>query len=227
MADKGSAGPSDEAIKLDVVSQLRWNGKIDSSHVLVDVDAGKVVLSGKVLNCMAKAEAEKSARQASGVQDVDNRLEVKMKEGAGEISDDELASRVNQSLRWDSDLADSDVRAVAQNGVVELEGTVDHHWKTTRARQLAEGFRGVAEVKDNLAVVPSHEPGDEALASQIAEALERNVLVDEDKIRVQVDDGVATLTGSVASWAEANEVRETASATPGVVDIHERLETKG
>lgn len=230
MATPGStpekADPSDEAIKMNVLGNLRWDGRVDASRIEATVRDGKVTLTGRVPNYSSRAAAEKNAGMARGVVDVENHLEVQLETGPAEASDADVADRANRVLQWDADLANTDVRAQVQGGVLELEGSVDAHWKTTRARQLVGGIQGVAEVRDNLGVAPTREVADEALAEEIADALERNVLVDEDRVRVQVENGVASLSGEVASWAEASEIMDTASATPGIVDIRQRLEIK-
>jgi osmotically-inducible protein OsmY len=214
----------DEDIKLDVVANLRWDGRVDAADVQVKVDRGRVTLSGTVPNYTARAAAVEETRLTAGVEDVEDDLRVVLKKNVPGGSDEELAEKTKDILYWHSDLEGCDIRVAVAEGVAELQGTVDAHWKVHRAQEIVTGIRGITEVRNNLAVVPSQSVDDEALAKDITAALARNVLVDEDLVEVEVDKGVVTLKGSVASWIEATRVREVASATPGALEVRDQLE---
>jgi hyperosmotically inducible periplasmic protein len=214
----------DEDIKLDVVANLRWDGRVDAADVQVDVDGGRVTLSGTVPNHTARVAAVQETWFTAGVGAVDDELKVVLKKNVPGGSDEELAARANDIIDWHSDLDGCDVRVSVKEGAARLEGTVDAHWKINRVHRLVMGIRGITEVNNNLAVVPSHSVADEALAEDITAALARNVLVGEDQVEVEVANGVVTLKGSVASWMEAHTVKEVVSATPGALEVRDQLE---
>jgi len=64
---------------------------------------------------------------------------------------------------------------------------------------------------------------DEALAAQIKERLNKNRMVRQADIIVDVHAGVATLAGSVPSEFARSEAVEIAGATPGVVRVDDKL----
>lgn len=225
MAPVSAGGRTDQEILSDLAETLRWDGRIDSTGIDPEVSNGVVTLQGSVPNYTSRAAAVEQARLTPGVSKVEDRLDVEVREGTPGMDDDLLAARANDILQWDSALEGADIRALVQDGTVELEGSVDAHWKTRRAFNLVMGIRGVIDVKNNLAVVPTDDVADEALAEQILRALRRNVLVDESRIQVEVNAGVVTLKGSVPSWMEANTVRDVVSNTPGTLDIRDLLET--
>lgn len=223
MATAGIGVRTDEDIKLDIITSLRWDDRVDVSSVMARVEDGKVTLRGEAKNYTARAAAVEQCWFTSGVVDVVDELTVKVKRNVPGADDEDMASRANNIIEWQSGLEDSDIRVVARGGSLELEGSVDAHWKAERARVLVMDIQGVTEVRNNLAVVPTHDIADEALAKEITAALERNSLINEDRVEVEVEAGVVTLRGSVVSWLESNTVENVVSATPGSLGIRNQL----
>jgi hyperosmotically inducible periplasmic protein len=88
----------DEDIKLDVVANLRWDGRVDAADVQVDVDGGRVTLSGTVPNHTARVAAVQETWFTAGVGAVDDELKVVLKKNVPGGSDEELAARANDIL---------------------------------------------------------------------------------------------------------------------------------
>ncbi len=215
---------TDEDIMLDVVAGLRWDVRVDASDVRVEVRKGRVRLTGTVPNYTARAAAVEQTRSTQGVLDVEDALQVVVKKNVPGGRDDELAAKANDIIAWHLCMDDCDVQAVVQDGVLELQGTVDEHWKVRYAERLLSGIRGIRKVRNDLVVKPDRKVADEDLAGEITAALSRNSLVDEDQVKVRVKDGVVTLQGCVACWHEADAAREVASAAPGTLEIRDQLE---
>jgi osmotically-inducible protein OsmY len=55
---------------------LRRNAEIDAHHIVVDVDAARVVLTGSVRSWIEREQAEEAARDLPGINNVDNRIMV-------------------------------------------------------------------------------------------------------------------------------------------------------
>lgn len=72
MAERGS----DAWITTKIKSKLAGDPEVNPFNIDVDVADGRVILSGRVRNARAKAEAEKLATDTAGVVEVDNRIEV-------------------------------------------------------------------------------------------------------------------------------------------------------
>lgn len=216
---------ADEELLADVTEAIRWDGRIDGSGIQTEVENGTVTLKGSVPNHTSRMAAVEQARLIPGVAGIKDRLKVEIQGGVPGLDGASLAARANDILQWDSALADEDVRVTNRDGVIEMEGSVDAHWKIGRASRLVQGIRGVQEVVNNLAVVPTDDIADESLADRILQALRRNALVNEGRIEVKVDTGIVTLEGTVPSWMEANTAREVVSNTPGTLEIRNLLET--
>jgi osmotically-inducible protein OsmY len=72
---------------------------------------------------------------------------------------DEMAldARVSARLRWDKTLEGASIHVTADNGLVELRGTVRDMAQRTRAADLARSTVGAVEVKDELEI-PARAP---------------------------------------------------------------------
>lgn len=67
---------SDERIREDVCDQLSEDGEVDASNIDIEVEQGRVVLSGTVPERYMKHRAEDIADGCRGVQDVENRIRI-------------------------------------------------------------------------------------------------------------------------------------------------------
>ena len=78
-------------------------------------------------------------------------------------------------------------------------------------------------IENHLAVVPSEDVADRAIADDIVETLESKAAVDADDVNVRVRDGDVTLTGSVSTWTGRKAADEAAFYTPGVTHVNNRI----
>jgi osmotically-inducible protein OsmY len=78
----------------------------------------------------------------------------------------------------------------------------------------------------NQIAVKSPKPLTEDVRKAIEHALERRAEREARRIRVEVRDGTATLTGAVHSWAEPKSVVAAARFTPGVQAVKDHLQVE-
>jgi osmotically-inducible protein OsmY len=212
----------EEEIKQDVVDQLAWDERVNAAEVNVVVRDSTVVLRGAVPSYWAKASAVEDAEVVPGVGMVDDQLSVRWPP-VYTPSDAELQDDVDRALRWNPNIDASRITINVSQGLVSLEGAVDTYWKKVHAERVASDVAGVLAVENRLAVVPTREFTDEAIASDIVESLKRNVLVDSEGVDVRVSRGIVTLSGSVPNRAALNAARDAARFTAGVVDVRDNL----
>jgi osmotically-inducible protein OsmY len=124
----------------------------------------------------------------------------------------------------------------AFDGTAHLYGTVDNYFEKALADDVAAVVDGVAIVENALQVRSTDWVGydpfldgpylygfdwydytpprtwapDAQIADDIESQLWWSPFVDSADVSVEVDDGVATLTGSVGSWSEYEAARENA-----------------
>jgi osmotically-inducible protein OsmY len=106
--------------------------------------------------------------------------------------------------------------------VVTLQGVVDSWSNRLDAKKAVQRLIGVRSIVNRITVGGAViDPI--AIKLQIERALERRAEREARRIVVSVRDGVVTLTGPVASWADRQMVERVAGSTPGVRSIDDRL----
>ena len=213
----------DENIKADLVDELYWDDKVDASDVKVEVSDGKVILSGTVPNYSARTAALNDAWMIDGVIEVHNFLIVQLPSTFTIPSDAEIESGADLTLDWNPVIDTDDIDVSVADGVVRLDGSVDAYWKRWKAEDLVSDLKGVIDVENHLTVVPEGDFLARDIASDIESALERNLYVDAEKVTVKVEDGKATLTGTVPSYYARGRAYSAAAYTPGVVEVDNNI----
>ncbi len=145
-------GLSDAEIKKVVIDELYWDDRVDASKIMVQVDSGKVVLTGNVPSYMARDRVEAAVLRIRGVTRIENKLTVLY---TGFPADKEIRFSIQNLITANPELRKEDIRISVVGGVVTLEGSVTSYWKKTQARKVACGAEGVLDVVNRLTVVPT------------------------------------------------------------------------
>jgi osmotically-inducible protein OsmY len=215
---------SAEEIRSDVMEQLAWDTRVDSSSIEVDVVDGTVILSGTVPTYPDRNQAQTDALQVPGVAGVDNRLIVSFPSAYVIPADAEISFNVTSSLSWSPSVDATRIHVAVDQGVVTLSGTVDSYWQKHRAEEITANTAGVTDVRNELTVAPTAPTVvDEDIRKEIVAALERNTNIDVSRVSVDVKDGVVTLTGAVPDYAAFRAVEDAARYTGGVLDVTNQL----
>lgn len=116
-------------------------------------------------------------------------------------TDSQLQRDVFEELRWDPRIREAEIGIAVKDGVVTLSGFVDSYAQRNAAERAVERINGVKAVAEELQVrIPgSLHRSDTDIAHHAVAALEWDVEVPDDKIRVKVDNGRITLEGE-ADW---------------------------
>jgi osmotically-inducible protein OsmY len=207
-------------IAADLVRELAWDTLTKGSAVSVSVDGGTVTLSGDVESYAAKMAAEEAARRVAGTTAVVNDLLVVMPDHRA-CTDAELASAVRHALTWDLLVPDG-VRSRVEGGVVVLEGEVSALQEREEAERAVRRLRGVRGVRNELAIWPS-DLESSVVHAMIEEALERRGAGNPERVAVAVENGLATLSGRVRSYAERQELVGAIAHAPGIRAVDDRL----
>lgn len=187
-------------------------------------DGVTVVLRGTTDNLKAKRAAIQDARNTVGIEEVINRIMVRPLNTSGE---NDLRSRIYDALKKDPYVRGYDVIIGTLKGVVTLRGSVGNNFEKLRIDDIVSKVKGVAMVKNKIDVQddlpyvynpyledpfienPANRPyiykrviSDKKIKKSIENKLWWSPFVDSDDIEVKVDDGEATLTGTVNSYTE-------------------------
>jgi hyperosmotically inducible protein len=152
-----------------------------------------------------------------------------------------ITTKVKSLLDSDRAVANAaQIQVTTQDKVVTLAGPVDSPATKAHAVNLAKGVEGVKKVVDNLTVAPSTvaaaqpaaaeaapgtatAPTDTAITQAVKEKLLLQPETASGTISVDTHDGVVTLTGTVKSPQEKEQVIQTARNTQGVQRVEDKL----
>jgi osmotically-inducible protein OsmY len=114
-------------------------------------------------------------------------------------TDIEIQKDVLDELKWEPYLNATEIGVAVKNGIVTLSGTVNSYLKKTRAEKAAKRVSGVKAVAEDIEVkyADSLLKNDTEIAETILSALKWHSAINEEKIKVKVEDGVVTLDGEV------------------------------
>lgn len=222
---------SSEEVRDAINDALLYDPRAKSFNIDPDVIGSTVTLRGKVDSLAAKRAAEQVARNTVGVSTVYNRLKVRPVEP---IKDETIESDIKSALLRDPYVERFEITVSVYDGVANLYGTVDSYFEKSQAEFVAGGVPGVVEVRNYLDVdydkpwvydpfvehihlwhiqpVPilTTDKSDSEILEEINDQLWWSPFVDSDQVIVTVDDGVATLTGTVDSESERSKAVENA-----------------
>jgi osmotically-inducible protein OsmY len=202
------ASQTDAEIKDAVKDAFLYDPRVVSFNPDVTVKNGAVTLSGRVDNMEAKLAAEDDARNIIGVRRVQNNLKVRI--------DDpnvfaELESDIKSALANDPYVESYDVNVDTVGSAATLSGEVNTSFEKWEAEQVALGVQGVTQVFNNIDYEHQwHWKPDWEIKDSIQSQLWWSPFVDADEVNVTVDDGLATLTGTVDTWSERQDAEENA-----------------
>jgi osmotically-inducible protein OsmY len=143
-------------------------------------------------------------------------------------TDTELQRDVMNELKWEPTIKAAEIGVGVKDGVVTLSGYVDSYvkkWAAERAAARVSGVRAVAE-KIQVRLAGSLKRSDEDIARAVADVLEWNVLVPHDRVEVQVQDGLVTLSGEVEWGYQKYAAEEAVRYLMGVVLFNNQITVK-
>ena len=113
--------------------------------------------------------------------------------------DREIQIDVLDELRWEPSVNPTDIGVAVKDGVVTLQGTVESYaekWAAEKAVRRVPNVKGLA-VELEVKLLGTSERTDTDLALAAENALQWDVLVPRDRIKVTAEKGFLTLEGEV------------------------------
>jgi osmotically-inducible protein OsmY len=111
----------------------------------------------------------------------------------------QLRRDVMEELQYDPSVDAAAIGVIAKDGVVTLSGTVKSYaekWAASRAAERVSGVKGVADEME-VRLPDIHLRTDQDIARAAVNALEWDVMVPTERVKVKVEHGFVTLEGTV------------------------------
>jgi osmotically-inducible protein OsmY len=143
----------DDEVKNEIEQSYASDSALFESSIAIEVQHGVVTLTGDVGSGYHRAHAAAIASRTRGVQEVVNRLRtIAVQVAADEALVREIERRLQRDARM-APIADR-VNVGVEQGVVTLEGDVDHLAERRAAERIAARTPGVRRVRNQLVVDP-------------------------------------------------------------------------
>jgi osmotically-inducible protein OsmY len=212
---------NNQELEASVSAELFWDPKIDGRAVAVSTDDGTATLRGTVGSFRQKREAKTAAERVIGVTRVNNDLDVRML--TDERRDDaDLRGDVLQALTLDN-LLPTDINASVKDGSVTLTGSAEWQYQRDEAEFITANILGVTDIDNDIDIVPPT-PSAKDVGQSIEKAMERGAKLDANNVSVKTSNGMATLTGTVRSFAEHDAAVDAAWSAPGITSVDDRID---
>jgi len=211
-----------------------------ANNLVALVQSGRVRLTGTVAELAEKDLAAAIATEVTGVQEVDNQIEVQpgyvpakttTKRSFAEAMDDAaVTTEVRSKLAWSKSLQGLQAMVDTTRGRVRLRGSAERQSAKNLAGRLAETTRGVAGVDNQLTVtgVPASRLENDSrqiiddtwITAKVRSTLLYSLNAAAADITVNTIGGDVTLTGRAKSGAERALAIELAQNVRGVRSVN-------
>jgi osmotically-inducible protein OsmY len=244
--------PSQEVVEArqetQILTTYALSPYLRAGDLEVSVEAGTATITGTVAEDVDSALAEQIALGVTGIEKVDNQIEVKAdyappaaKSGErsfGEVVDDAtITATVKSKLLWGKSTQGMQMNVNTHLGKVTLTGAAENAAAKELAGRIALNTRGVKSL-DNQLVVDASAPkatservdadsgkdmseaiADSWITTKVKSTFMYSSNVESNDISVSTDNGVVTLSGTVDSGAERELAIELAQNVRGVKSV--------
>jgi osmotically-inducible protein OsmY len=140
------------------------------------------------------------------------------------LTDQGISDAVEDELLIDDAILVNNVDINTVDGVVTLTGKVDNLLAQQRAARIASTVKGVRSVINKLKVQRAPGRPDEQIQEDIKSSLLMDPAADSYEITARVNDGHATLKGTVDSWQERRLAEKVVLGVRGVLGVTNNIE---
>lgn len=208
--------PDDRTLVREVRQRLTGRLRLNLRGIVIDVQEGHLILSGRVPSLYDAMEAERLSAAIRGLRSITNRIDVE----STEIPDSLLELHAMRSLEASPRLRSFRLQVSVKDAVLNLSGEVPLARDRLEAEKLVSRVEGIREMKNGIQV--AHKPVDPQIISRRLEGvLGRKMIfggVDELEVSVS-EEGRVTLKGIAAAHVDRLQAERIAYGIPGVTSV--------
>lgn len=143
-------------------------------------------------------------------------------------SDSQIQEDVMDQLKWEPFLNASEIGVAVKNGIVTLSGMVDSYSKKLAAENAAKKVAGVKAIAEDvqIGVSPLYNKNDTEIAEAVLNALKWHSGVQEEKIKIKVENGNVTLDGTVEWGYQRTSAKSAIENLAGVRSVINLISVK-
>ena len=136
-------------------------------------------------------------------------------------SDSQLQHDVMAELEWEPAVDHADIGVAVTDGVVTLSGYVKNFTEKLAAEKAVRRVAGVRAIAEeiNVRLASDSKMADHEIAKRIVDIIAWTISIPADTVKVKVEHGWVTLSGTVDWFFQSNEARKAASRVSGVVGV--------
>jgi osmotically-inducible protein OsmY len=204
---------SDAELKRDIEAELAWDPAVRAASIGVAVQDGVVTVTGHLQTFAERHAVERVLRRVGGVKAIAIEIDVRLAP-SHRRSDTEIATAIEQALRWNTVVPVAQVQVTVDNGWVTLRGDVEWDYQRRSVEKAIRPLMGVVGISNEMTIRTRVAPAD--LQLRIAGALKRQAEREARRLDIRVEGGCVTLRGNVHSWYERDAAQGAAWSAPGV-----------
>lgn len=224
---------TDQQLARDIERAWLLNAATESFELSAEVNNGVAILRGTVQSPTERRLARAVVSTVPGVRRINDQIEIQRLFARRLPS--EIETEIQQMLQWDVHLDDARIDVEVQGSRVRLSGQVPSAAEKSRAISMA-WVAGVTDVNAaNLRVTDRVRAAKERLGqttprsdAELEQAVERaflyNPVVKSFKINTQVNQGEATLTGTVSNHKAKRVASTLAKGIVGVKSVNNQIQ---
>lgn len=143
-------------------------------------------------------------------------------------TDSQLQHDVMAELEWEPAVDHADIGVAVNDGVVTLSGYVKNFTEKLAAEKAVRRVAGVRAIAEEIKVrlASDSKLADHEIAKRILDMIAWTVSIPNDVVKVKVEHGWVTLSGTVDWYFQSNEARKAAAKVSGVIGVSNLIEVK-
>lgn len=136
-------------------------------------------------------------------------------------TDVQIQNDVMDEIKWEPFLKSSEIGVAVKHGIVTLSGIVDAYPKKLAAENAAKKVIGVKAIAEDIqiGVSPASAITDSEIAEGVVDALRWHAAVQEEKIKIKVENGYVRLEGEVEWEYQRNSAKTAIANLAGVRSV--------